>query len=1737
MWVLRILTLLALAGVCAKAQVPTPPGQPTSGPGGSTYAYPSVHSFGPFYVNPAAPQPYTSYYIFEPTGGSVPATLPVVLFLHGYLLAAEGSYGDSPGNYIYWIDHLVRNGFTVVFPSYDSGLQPTQYTGSIINAWQAALTLLQSGSVTGLIPPASDAVGMQTLFTGHSMGAVNSFAVAQQLTINPVAGVPIPRAIAGFQPGLGNTGELPTNFSQISPTVSVVVVEGDDNDDDIPTAQGIWNSVVTTIPSSNRDFLEVISDSHGSPAQLGNHWYPDTNGLNDDDSGVDDRDYNITWKLSVGLFNCVLYGTDCSYGLGHGSVNQINMGNWSDGVPVLTLSLQGGGSPSITSVTSSANPATTASPVVLTATVTAAAGSAQPTGTIVFANGSTVLGSANLAGGSASLTLSTLPLGSQSISAAYSGDINFQPSSGALVEVINSPTSAISLTSNSNPSTYNQAITFTAQVSPASATGTVAFADGTNVLSTVPLSAGTAVFTTTSLAVATHSIAATYSGNTTYPSSSATLSQVVNQDGTSLSLSSSANPAAVNQQVSFVATLTGQGAASATGTVSFAQNGSPLGSPVPIVGGQATIAITLTNSGSSTISAAYSGDSDNQASTASLIQSVGSTAPLALTTLHSFAGPDGSTPSSSLVLGAGGNFYGTTQAGGVNSLGTVFEITPAGALTTLHSFVGTDGSNPGSLVSGGDGNFYGTTATGGANGRGTVFQTTPSGVVTTLHSFSGLDGSSPNAALVLGPDGNFYGTTANGGANGTYGTIFKISSTGTFNQLYSFKGTDGSGPGAALVLGGNGNFYGSTVSGGANNAGSIFTVTSAGVLTTLYSFSGPDGSAPRAPLTLNTDGNFYGTTSNGGANVQYGTVFKITPTGVLTTIHSFAGTDGSTAEAALLLGTDGNFYSSTINGGSGGYGVLFSITPAGTITTLHSFSGSDGSNPGAGLTLGTDGNPYATTAAGAANGFGSIFRLTVAPAFSTTSVNSSASPTTYGASLTFTAAVNSLSGTGVPTGSVTFADSGNPLGTVAITGGTAAFTTSTLSPGPHSISVTYGGDGNFKPSSGTLAQSISQLVGVAAVASSLNPSVYGQSVTLSATITPPQGAPIPTGTVTFTNGATQLGMVTLAGGSASLTTSGLGGGTQSISVAYSGDANYSPATATLSQIVNTAGSTASLVSSVNPSAFGQLVTLTAVVTPGSAPGTPTGTMTFMDGGTILGAVPLSAGSASFATAALGSGTHSLTAAYSGDGNFQPSTGVLSQVVSAATTTIILTSSENPSNYLQPVRFSATVSSPPGSGTPTGTVVFTSATLTIGTVTLTGGTASITTDDLPTGSRTVSAQYQGNASFQLSSVNLSQQVNTAATAISLSSSLNPATVGSQITFTATLTGQYGGTPTGTVTFFENGTPIGSAVTVSARKASTVTTFSASGTYAITAVYSGDTKFAGATSSPLSEKVNLYATKTTIVSSGSPSLAGAPVTFTATVTASPNTVPNGEQVTFYNGSTSLGTGETVNGVATLTTSALPRGTDSITATYAGDSTLQSSTSAALKQVVTLNPTTTTLSSNLNPSIFPQSVTFSVTVTSAGPTPTGTVLFKNGTTAIGTASLSGGVATFSTSGMPAGTNSITAEYEGNSFSGESSSTALAQIVKPAPTKTTIASSLNPSTPGAAVTFTAKVAANGVTPSGSITFAYGATTLGTVTLAGGGASLSTSTLPVGNDTITATFNPSANFAGSSASLSQTVN
>lgn len=276
--------------------------------------------------------------------------------------------------------------------------------------------------------------------------------------------------------------------------------------------------------------------------------------------------------------------------------------------------------------------------------------------------------------------------------------------------------------------------------------------------------------------------------------------------------------------------------------------------------------------------------------------------------------------------------------------------------------------------------------------------TSPAQVFTTLANFEGSNGSRPVAGVVQGIDGSFYGTASYGGTNNS-GAVFKVTPAGKLITLYRFceqSGcTDGANPYASLVQATNGNFYGTTQFGGADNFGTVFKMTPAGKLITLYSFCAqlncPDGSQPTASLVQGTDGNFYGTTQYGSG----GGVFKITPSGTLTTygICPQIYFCGWRLYAGLVQATDGNFYGTTMWGGDyDGYGycydygcgTVFKITPAGTATKLHDFcvyqtvNCSDGAMPLGGLVQATDGNFYGTTGAGGTinYGVGTVFKIT-----------------------------------------------------------------------------------------------------------------------------------------------------------------------------------------------------------------------------------------------------------------------------------------------------------------------------------------------------------------------------------------------------------------------------------------------------------------------------------------------------------------------------------------------------------------------------------------------------------------------------------------------------------------------------------------------------------------------------------------------------------------------------------------
>ena len=347
---------------------------------------------------------------------------------------------------------------------------------------------------------------------------------------------------------------------------------------------------------------------------------------------------------------------------------------------------------------------------------------------------------------------------------------------------------------------------------------------------------------------------------------------------------------------------------------------------------------------------------------------------------------DGSKPYGNLIQATDGNLYGMTQHGGANGNGAVIKLTPAGTESVLYSFAASgDGTNPqGSLVQATDGKLYGMTPSGGANATGTVFAIDlTSGTESVIHNFGGPgDGTAPYGSLIQASDGNLYGMTSGGGANGA-GTVFEIDlTTGTESVIHSFGGPgDGSAPYGTLIQASDGNLYGTTAAGGANGTGAVIRLTlpPTPAESVVYSFAATgDGTSPYGALLQASDGNLYGLTQSGGAN-NAGVAFRlqINPTVTETILHTFGGSgDGLHPFGGLIQASDGNLYGLTQLGGLHNFGILFKMTLTGTETILHSFGASgDGSQPYGSLLQASNGGLYGTTTLGGTHNLGTIFEL------------------------------------------------------------------------------------------------------------------------------------------------------------------------------------------------------------------------------------------------------------------------------------------------------------------------------------------------------------------------------------------------------------------------------------------------------------------------------------------------------------------------------------------------------------------------------------------------------------------------------------------------------------------------------------------------------------------------------------------------------------------------------------------
>ena len=512
----------------------------------------------------------------------------------------------------------------------------------------------------------------------------------------------------------------------------------------------------------------------------------------------------------------------------------------------------------------------------------------------------------------------------------------------------------------------------------------------------------------------------------------------------------------------------------------------------------------------------------------------------------------------------------------------------------------------------------------------------------------------------------------------------------------------------------------------------------------------------------------------------------------------------------------------------------------------------------------------------------------------------------------------------------------------------------------------------------------------------------------------------------------------------------------------------------------------------SPSPFGTIVTFTATVMASTLP-LPTGTVTFMDGSVTLGTGTLSnvsgVATATYMTTVtqLAAGTHTVTAVYGGDTNYNGSTSVgFSYVISQVATTTTFTSASPPSPqpFGTAVTFTATVTQSTTSPLPTGTVTFMDGTTVLGTGTLSNvagvATATYTTaaTQLIGGTHSITAVYGGDPNFIGStSGSFTDTITPLATTITVASSGSPTTYGQLVVFTATVSVTGPILPTGSVTFFDGGTAIGIG-TLSGNQAFFATATLSGGSHTITVVYNGDSNYtASPPSSPITQTVNPVGSSTTLFSLQNPSTAGESVILEAQVApASGGGTPTGI-VTFMDGTNTLGTGTLSNGLAFFNASGLSVGPHSLTAVYGGDNTFNGSTSPSVSQ--TVNPSsalagsTTTLMLSSGTSVFGQPVTLTATVSGTSGTPTGTVLFFDGSgTLLGSTALSAGVATLTTATLGLGVHNLTAVYLGDSVYSGSSSSGQPETVSQASASTTLTGTGSPTVWGQAVTFTATVA-----------------------------------------------------------------
>lgn len=1259
-----------------------------------------------------------------------------------------------------------------------------------------------------------------------------------------------------------------------------------------------------------------------------------------------------TTATNIGIFlgksqsTAVLTGSAALNSAGPVQVEAVHTAATPDAYATTTSNIVQLQSNTTVAVTSSGTPSPFGSSLTISATP-ATVGGITPTGTVQIYDGATLLTTATLASGVATYTTSALTRGTHDLQGIYNGDANYTSAVSPLYsQYVANPAITAVLASSLNPSTYNAAVTLTLTLGNSTATGTVRFYDGANLLGSATVASGVATLSTSTFAVGSHTLTANYLGDGNFsPATSAAVTQVVNLS-VAATTALSVSPASIvyGNAATMTATL---GTTAATGTVQFTNAGGTLLGTAPVVNGIATFTTSSLSVASYTITATYSGDT-NYATSAS------ATAAL-----------------------------------------TVTQATPV---------------------------FYAVTAS---------------------------------------PSPSVYGGSV---------TLTQAAPPGATGSI-SFT-ANGTALGSATIV----------------NGVATFTTTA----------------LPTGSVALTT--HYGGSANYAAANPPAGAVTVNQATPVLSALTA-SPTTASVGSTITLTQTVPSGATGSVTFSSGGVS-LGSAAISGSTATLTTTALPVGANSVIGVYGGNTNYTSATSSA-----------ATVTITASPTTMALAASPTSgaFGTSVTFTATLTVSSGGPPSSGTVTFQLGGSTIGTGSIASGVATFTSTTLPGGSAAVTAIYAATTNYGTSTATATVTISQATpSLAAPVISPANGPYGTSLTLTQTF--PAGA---TGTVSFYSGATLLGTATISGGVATLTTTTLPVGTNSITTSWPGNTNYTAATSPAATATITQATPVLAAPTLSPasSTYGGSVTITQTVPAGA-----TGTVSFYAGAALLGTGTVSGGVATLTTTAISGGTQSITGHYSGNTNYTAATSAAASiaVALAAPSLAAPTASPSASTYGTSVTLTQTV--PVGA---TGTINFYAGATLIGSGTISGGVATLTTTALPVGTVALTTQYGGNGNFQAgTSAAGSIVVTAAATATTLSASPTSGTYGTSVTVTATVTTGGSPLPGGTVNFQLGGATIGTGATNGSGVATYTTTTLSAGANVITAVSAATTNYGASASSPATVTIS-QATPSLSV----PTLSPTSSTYGNSVTIT-QTVPTGATgtVNFYAGATLLGTGTISGGVATLATTAIPAGIVSITGAYSGNTNFIAATSPAASIVVAQATPVLTA-----PTASPSSTTYGTSVTLTQPVPsgvTGTITFYANGISVGTGTISGGVATLSTTTLPVGTNALTTQYGGSANYTASTSLAGSIVVAVAPTVSALSALPTSATYGTSVALTATVTANGAAvTSGTVNFQIGGASIGTATLNGSGvATLTTTALNVASNTAIVIFGATGNYSGSAS-------